>query len=364
MDTPGGSVAGAFDVRDVMQSFRGKKPTLAIARDTMASAGYLIGSTADKVYTTQTGAVGSIGVVAMHLDRSEKNAKEGIKPTFLYAGDYKVAGNPHEKLEGEALEYLQESINDSYEMFINAVAESRSIDAKKIRATQARVYRGEKAVKAGLSDGIRSFDQALQELANNNPRVYQSKSIKGIKMDKEQFEQLAGELETAKESMTNLATENEKLRGYLISEGYSISAEGVTKAPAPDMIEIEGELIDKAALPASVVKALEAKAASEFKAEATAAFPNMKADVAVALYGAVGKDETVMAQLTAFDKMLETKMTETGAAEPDADMTTSKDKFDKMVAEHKAANPGLTREQAFAAVYNTAEGKALFTQKD
>ena len=40
----------------------------------------VIGSAADKVYTTQTGKVGSIGVVMMHVDQTAKNEKDGIKP--------------------------------------------------------------------------------------------------------------------------------------------------------------------------------------------------------------------------------------------------------------------------------------------
>jgi len=115
MDSPGGSVAGAFDLKDYILEAKTTKPIYAIANDSMASAAYLIGSACTQVYATQTSRVGSIGVVAMHVDQSEKNKKDGIKPTFISAGDYKVAGNPHEKLEGSALEYLQDSVNESYD---------------------------------------------------------------------------------------------------------------------------------------------------------------------------------------------------------------------------------------------------------
>ena len=170
MDSPGGTVAGAFDLHDYILSAKQKKPIYAISRDTMSSAAYLIGSACDKVYTTQTGSVGSIGVVAMHVDQSEANEKRGVKPTFIYAGKYKTAGNPHQALEGEALDYLQESVNDSYEMFVNAVAKARGIDPKVIRDTEARVYRGEKAVAIGLADGVRSFEATLKELAETRPK--------------------------------------------------------------------------------------------------------------------------------------------------------------------------------------------------
>ena len=156
----------------------------------MASAAYLIGSACTEVYATQTSRVGSIGVVAMHIDQSEKNKKDGIKPTFISAGDYKVAGNPHEKLEGSALEYLQDSVNESYEMFVNAVATSRSIDAQAVRDTEARVYGAEKAKELGLIDEVASFDSVLSKLADKNSRVTFQSMSKGNKMDKEQIEKL------------------------------------------------------------------------------------------------------------------------------------------------------------------------------
>ena len=39
-------------------------------------------------------------------------------------------------------------------MFVNAVAEARGMEDKDIRATEARVYGGKKAVEIGLADGI------------------------------------------------------------------------------------------------------------------------------------------------------------------------------------------------------------------
>ena len=372
-DSGGGQVAGAFDFRDYLMSVRGKKPIISIARDTMASAAYLLGSATDKIYLTQTGAVGSIGVVAMHVDQSEKNAKDGIKPTFIHAGAYKTAGNPHEALEGEALSYLQESVNDSYEMFINAVAEARGIDANAIRATEARMYKGGKAIKAGLADGVKTLDMTLTELAGNNPKVYQSIVPKGRPnsnqmnkeslMDPEEIATLQASADALVKELADVKASNETLRGYLIAEGYSITAEGATKAPADEYMEVEGEQVLKASIPASMLAAYEKltlKAEDTRLTElASTELPHFAVDDAKALLAAVGSNEAIMTSLKSADAALGSFMEEKGNSGANGDMVSATDKLNALYTSTMEAD-GITLEAAKTKVSSSKEGMELF----
>lgn len=357
IDSGGGQVAGAFDFRDYLLDQRGRKPIVAMARDTMASAAYLIGSATDKIYVTQTGSVGSIGVVAMHIDQSAQNEAKGVKPTFIYAGDYKTAGNPHAALEGEALSYLQESVNDSYEMFISAVAEARDITPDAVRATQARMYRGEKAVAQGLADGVSTFDLALTELATSAPRVYQSMSIQSTKeslMDPEEIAKLQADLASATAS-------NETLRAAVIAEGYSITAEGLAKAPVSEMIEIAGIMTAKDTLPEHVVAALvQAKETAEDNALtelATATLPNFELSAAKALLKTA--DEAMITSLKAADAAMGHLMSEVGSTDVEANMMTASEKMDALVKTTMKAD-GISLEAAKTKVSASAEGRELF----
>ena len=362
-DSPGGMVSGCFDLRDFLMEHRGKKPVYALAQDSMYSAAYLLGSTADKVFTTQTGGVGSIGVVAMHVDQSKKNEMAGVKPTFIYAGDYKVAGNPHEKLEGEALAYMQESVNESYEMFINAVASARNMDAQAVRDTQARTYRGGKAVKVGLSDGIANTEQVLKLLGENTPKTYGVSAItnKGKMMDTNQIDEMAGLVATLQAANEKLTTDNETLRKQVLDAGFAITKEGLVKNAEPEMLEVEGVLVDKATLPAVVVKALEAKAADELKAAATAQFPNLREEVATKLYGAFKNDAEVMNAVASLNTAVGGLMEEAGDKTPAVEMSTSKDKLNKLVAQ-TMEEKGVNQFTAFAMVAKTADGAKLIQE--
>lgn len=370
MDSPGGAVSGAFDLRDFLLEQRGKKPFYAISRDNMYSAAYLLGSTADKVYTTQTGGVGSIGVVAMHLDQSKRNEMEGVKPTFIYAGDYKVSGNPHEPLEGEALKQIQESVNESYAMFVKAVANARGIDEDMVRDTQARTYRGKKAISVGLSDGIKSYESLIAEASENLPKTYKSVAVKstatlpnkGKTMENEQLsEALAAAEARLAEMQTELSeakTAKENLTKMILDEGYTITEEGLVKPAPTEMLEIEGVLVDKATLPDVVVKALQDKAQNELQAAATKTFPNLKADIALNLYQAFKDSPEMITTLSSLNAAVGSMLEEKGDKTPGTQLMSAEDKMNTLVKAHMEAT-GENKYKAYAAVSATPEGAKL-----
>ena len=351
IDSPGGSVAGAFDFRDYLMSKKGTKPVYALARDAMCSAAYLIGSTADKVYATQTARVGSIGVVAMHTDASGKMEKEGLKPTFISAGKFKTAGNPYEKLEGEKLKYLQDSVDESYDMFINAVADARGIDKKVIRDTEARVYGGKKAVEIGLADGIRTYESVIAEMSAPNFTTQGTKMENEVNIEEAKIADLTA-------ANTKLQSDNETLRKQILDAGFKITSEGLVAKEAPEMIYVGGEQIDASTLPKSVVDALKEKADTELTSLATTEYPNLKASVAKKLYATFGEDEEMKEAITAFNAKMGSFLEEKGDTDPGVEQKTAQEKYDAAVKANMEAT-GADKITAYANVANTEEGKKL-----
>ena len=94
IDSPGGETAGCFELTDYIYSIRGTKPVYAAANDIALSAPYAIASAASKVFVTRTGAVGSVGVFALHVDQSGFDKDFGAKYTYVFAGEKKVDGKP------------------------------------------------------------------------------------------------------------------------------------------------------------------------------------------------------------------------------------------------------------------------------
>lgn len=171
-DSPGGEVAGAFEYASRINELRGRKPLVAIADSLAASAAYLSGSAFEQLAVSQTGYIGSIGVVMRHVDMSRKLANDGIKVTQIFAGSHKVDGNPYEPLPREVQASLQAEVDALYELFVNVAAAQRGISADAIRATQADTFRGQAAVDLGLADRVATTDQLITELASMRRRSF------------------------------------------------------------------------------------------------------------------------------------------------------------------------------------------------
>ncbi|MDO8608142.1 MAG: S49 family peptidase [Phaeospirillum sp.] len=166
VDSSGGEVGGLFDLVDHIQAIRSQcgKPIWAVADEAALSAAYAIACTADRLYVTQTGEVGSIGVVAVHRDESGADAQAGLAWSFVHAGACKVDGNPHQPLSDSARAALQADVDALYGKFTTLVAERRRLSPDAVRATEAVVYRGDQAVAAGLADKIGTLRVALADL--------------------------------------------------------------------------------------------------------------------------------------------------------------------------------------------------------
>ncbi|CAA7618949.1 Periplasmic serine protease [Magnetospirillum sp. LM-5] len=166
VDSSGGEVGGLFDLVDHIQAIRAQcgKPIWAVADEAVLSAAYAIACTADRLYVTQTGEVGSIGVVAVHRDESGADAQAGLAWTFVHAGAAKVDGNPHQPLSDSARATLQADVDALYGKFTTLVAERRRLSPDAVRATEAAVYRGDQAVAAGLADKVGTLRVALADL--------------------------------------------------------------------------------------------------------------------------------------------------------------------------------------------------------
>ncbi len=161
VDSPGGEVGGLFDLADEVYAVREQKPCYAIANDEAFSAAYALASSAQRLFVTKTGGVGSVGVIAVHMDQSGWDEKMGRKYTAVFAGARKNDFSTHQPLSDDARAGLQTEVDRLYEMFVGLVARNRGIGAALVRKTDAGLFWSENAIKAGLADQVGSFDDAL-----------------------------------------------------------------------------------------------------------------------------------------------------------------------------------------------------------
>ncbi|MBK9161103.1 MAG: S49 family peptidase [Nitrosomonadales bacterium] len=166
IDSPGGEAGGVFELGERIRAADVIKPVWAVSADSAFSAAYAIGCSASRLMVSRTGGVGSIGVIAMHVDQTARDAQQGYRYTPITAGDHKNDFSPHEKLTPDAHARLQAEVDRLYGLFVDHVAAMRRLDADAVRATEAGIYFGQDAVASGLADAVGSLDAVLAEFSS------------------------------------------------------------------------------------------------------------------------------------------------------------------------------------------------------
>lgn len=167
-NTPGGKADMIAEFANDIFNARGKKPIIASVNSMSASAGYYLASQADEIYATDSGVIGSIGVIAVHQEKSKQEEKAGITTTVFTSGEYKGIGNPHEPLTESDKFHLQSQLDETYTEFIDAVARGRGVDATLVLENYGKglVYKSKKALSRGMIDGIETYDTTLARMTS------------------------------------------------------------------------------------------------------------------------------------------------------------------------------------------------------
>jgi signal peptide peptidase SppA len=166
VNSPGGVVAGCFDLAEHILASRGSKPIAAILDEEAYSAAYALACTADRIIVPKTGGVGSIGVVMMHVDITSALEKLGVKVTTIQYGARKTDSYPTTPLSDEALARFQAEIDVLGEMFVDLVARARGLKPDAIRKTEAACFLGQAGVDAGLADAVMPPQDAFAALVD------------------------------------------------------------------------------------------------------------------------------------------------------------------------------------------------------
>lgn len=171
VDSGGGEAYAAFQTSRLIKETlsAANKKVITYVDGMMASAAYVLGCSADEVIMNPDAQTGSIGVVVKLVDTAVMKEQEGIKDVYIYAGDKKVPFDDEGHFKKDFLDRLQTSVDETYLEFVNHVSEMRNIPTKDVIATQADVFRSNKAIELGLADKVMTrfeFEEYLSTLTN------------------------------------------------------------------------------------------------------------------------------------------------------------------------------------------------------
>jgi len=166
IDSPGGEVAGLFDLCAAIRAVRAVKPVHAFIADQATSAAYGIAAQATGITVSRTGWAGHIGTVIVHADMTGALDRDGIAVTLIQSGARKTDGTDLAPLSDTARSWLQAEADAARSLLAEEIAAGRgpALDAAAALATEARIYTGRDAVSAGLADRVADPLIAFREL--------------------------------------------------------------------------------------------------------------------------------------------------------------------------------------------------------
>lgn len=184
IDSPGGGVFESDEAYQKILKLKEKynKPLLVSMGSMAASGGYYIASPADKIFANRNTITGSIGVILSTYNYRELADKIGVHEEVFKSGKNKDLLNPMREVSEEERTIMQSIINESYDYFVDAVAEGRKMDRQAvIKLADGRIYTARQAKAVGLVDEIGDLDATIQSAAKmigeKDPHVLLFKTV-------------------------------------------------------------------------------------------------------------------------------------------------------------------------------------------
>ena len=174
INSPGGGVLASELIWSEIKRLSAQKPTVAYIDNMAASGGYYIATATNQIVARPTAITGSIGVLLIrpHIAGLAKNY--GIKMDLTTRQNYADIFDPTQKLSTTTKAYLQQSVQDSYNLFLGRVAENRDMTQQQVheRLAQGRIWTGEQAHQVDLIDILgnrRDAFKVAKQLAGLDP---------------------------------------------------------------------------------------------------------------------------------------------------------------------------------------------------
>lgn len=171
MDSPGGEAQGIAEFGDIVFAAREVKPVVTYIDAMCASGAYWIASQTERIYGDRLSMSGSIGAIAYFMVDKEALAMAGLEEVIVKSNvSPKKAPEPDDP---EGLAQIQTWVNDIGAEFVAAAARGREASKQDVveKYGAGDMMVGRRAVRAGLIDGIASFEGTLKALAAGKVRT-------------------------------------------------------------------------------------------------------------------------------------------------------------------------------------------------
>jgi len=200
INSPGGTVSATAELEQIIYEFK-KSTNIKIyffTKEILASGGYWVATTADKIFASYGSIIGSIGVsgpswfyyntpisLSSGVFGQSIETKDGIEVFNQNAGEGKDLFNPYRRPKNNEIKHLQNIVDDIYNDFITKVSKSRKIEISNIKNNiGALIYNTSQAKNNFLIDDILNYEKLIKLIIKENEfedyKVYENKISNSI----------------------------------------------------------------------------------------------------------------------------------------------------------------------------------------
>ena len=200
INSPGGTVSATAELEQIIYEFKKHTNTKVyfFTKEILASGGYWVATTADKIFASYGSIIGSIGVsgpswfyyntptsLSSGIFGQTIETKEGIEIYNQNAGEGKDLFNPFRRPRSDEIKHLQNIVDDVYNDFITKVSKSRKIEISNLKNDiGALIYSSNQAKNNFLIDDILNYETLIKLIAKENKfddyKIYENKVSNSI----------------------------------------------------------------------------------------------------------------------------------------------------------------------------------------
>ena len=166
INSPGGTPVQSKILFDTLMDLKKEtgKRLVVLGEDSMTSGAYMVAMAGDRVYDSESGLTGSIGVFEQSWGYGELAERIGVESRVIYSGKYKRRLDPFKPMNVDDEAKMQSTMHLIHENFIGLVKSRRG---NRLKASDDELFSGDfwtgtQAVKLGLVDGVSDMNTVMK----------------------------------------------------------------------------------------------------------------------------------------------------------------------------------------------------------
>jgi protease-4 len=184
IESPGGTVAGCYELAAAIRDLASKKVVVSYIEDFGTSAAYWYASQTQKVFANRPAIVGSIGVFGLLFDDEEFYARQGIRVIAIRSSELKGAGQPGVKVTAPQIEQERYRVMAYYGLFREAVQQGRRFNSRQLdEVSDGRIWIADDAAKVGLIDSVQTFEGCIESIGGLSASAFDELTAKHATRD-------------------------------------------------------------------------------------------------------------------------------------------------------------------------------------